>query len=272
MESEEIEYQCSECGSVVQADSKLCPGCGTSLEEILEEQGLEQFHITSNLADIAAIELDLDMNNIEHSIQHDTLGFVFGLTMAQSSILIVYNDKADLTKKILNDFEVDNSGFRSNTHLYKNSVNGVEGWLLFFSLSLLILFPAEIIYSTIEYIDIIRDEIKWIGLQVYIIDIIFVLDVIIVIFALYSGQKLLRIRPRAVRTAILFLNLYLVYSILITLFFIIIGEFLVPYDEGFTPNIVGWFAEPILFVTVWKMYLRESRRVKNTYGDFSNTK
>ena len=33
MKTEDVEYQCSDCGSTVPADAKVCPNCGASLEE-----------------------------------------------------------------------------------------------------------------------------------------------------------------------------------------------------------------------------------------------
>ena len=37
METEVVEYQCSDCGSTVLADDKVCKNCGASLEETINE-------------------------------------------------------------------------------------------------------------------------------------------------------------------------------------------------------------------------------------------
>ena len=93
MESQEEEYQCSDCGATVSADAKNCPKCGTSLEEISGEETSEQeefveIPVTSHPANLSSILSLLDEKKIEYSLSNDAMENIWGSNFIQASKII----------------------------------------------------------------------------------------------------------------------------------------------------------------------------------------
>jgi hypothetical protein len=57
METEDVEYQCSDCGSTVSADAKVCKNCGANLEEIINDELPENEQANEELSKTVAKEL-----------------------------------------------------------------------------------------------------------------------------------------------------------------------------------------------------------------------
>jgi DNA-directed RNA polymerase subunit RPC12/RpoP len=269
MDSEEVEYQCSECGTTVKVDEKVCPKCDAPLEDLSTNYELERIPVTSNPADIAVIESLLKDNNIEYSIINDSLDTTFGLSLGHSSTLMVRKDQVDLAKQILNEYQEENT-MTPNKTIRHTSLKGVKGWLLFLCTILTILNPVmSLPYITRYFVDS-RSDLKWYPLLGTALDIVVGLTILILLYGVYVGIALWRIQPDAIRSAILYLNAYLVFTIV--MFLTVLTIFLisdVPYNETSQKifgDLIKETIRAITFVVIWKLYLRHSERVMNTYG------
>ena len=107
MESEEIEYQCSACGTSIQSDTKICPNCGASLKEAPEEDDFVEVPISSEPSTISTIQSLLQENNIEYSINDNALENVWGPSFTQVPRLLVRRDQADLVNQLLSTLETE---------------------------------------------------------------------------------------------------------------------------------------------------------------------
>lgn len=269
MDSEEVEYQCSECGFTVQADTNVCPKCDTPLEDLLIEDEFERIPVTSDLVDITLIELLMKENNIEYYINNNSLDLVLGLPMGHYSTLMIHKDQVEVVKQILNAYEKDNP-LAYNTVEQQSSLKGVDGWLLFLCINLIILEPLMSLPYFIDYIIETRDELnQYPGVGV-ILDIDLVIGILMLLYGIYVGIILLRIRPDAVRSAIQYLNIIILYMVAA---FIIITIVLQAYEPSFNhviQNILGYIIIETIFsigvVIIWISYLKNSERVKITYG------
>lgn len=269
MDSEEVEYQCSDCGFTVQADTNVCPKCGAPLEDLSTEAEFERIPVTSNLVDITIIESLMEDNNIEYSINSNSLDLVFGLSLGHYSTLMIHKDQVDVVKQILNNY-VKEIPLASNTVERQSSLKGIDGWLLFFCIYLIILEPIMSLPYIIDYFVEIRDELNWYPLFRTTLDIVLVLTILMLLYGIYIGINLLRIRPDAVRSAILFLNVIIVYTVAVFFTIITILQASEPSFNQVIQNAFGYFIKETIssigFVLIWILYLKQSERVKITYG------
>lgn len=278
MESNESEYECSQCGTAVTANAKFCPKCGASLEDLSEEHNFEEIPVTSRPADLSTILSLLDENKIEYSINDNAMENVWGPSFTHVPKLLVSKEQADAVKEIINNLEeeeieiLDTEIFNkvsSETEDKKEQIKGVEGWLLFFCM-MLILSPIAYIPYSIDTYQEIQDEVNWFSLLDTILIIDLILSVLISCLSIYAGLMLWRIRPDAINTATLYLNIVLVYSIIIFLTFTIIffiSE--IPFNTALQfiyGQMIRETISSIVYVLTWKLYLINSERVKNTFG------
>jgi hypothetical protein len=219
--------------------------------------------------DITIIESLLKENNIEYSINNNSLNLVFGLPMGHYSTLMIHKDQVDVVKQILNNYENENS-LAINTAEVQSSPKGVEGWLLFFCIYLIILGPLMSLPYIIDYIIETRDELNWYPGVGVILDIDLVISILMLLYGIYVGINLLRIRPDAVRSAILYLNVIIVYMVAAFFIIIIILQAYEPSFNQVIQNTLGYIIKETIvsigFMVSWILYLKQSERVKNTFG------
>lgn len=278
MESNESEYECSECGAAITANAKFCPKCGASLEDLSEEDNFEEIPVTSRPADLSTILSLLDENKIEYSINDNAMENVWGPSFTHVPKLLVRKEQADAVKEIINDLEeeeieiLDTEVFNkvsTEKEDKKEQIKGVEGWLLFFCMMLIFSPIAYIPYSIDTYQEI-QDKVNWFSLLDTILIIDLILSVLISCLSIYAGLMLWRIRPDSINTATLYLNIVLVYSIIIFLTFTIIffiSE--IPFNTALQfvyGQMIRETISSIVYVITWKLYLKNSERVKNTFG------
>jgi DNA-directed RNA polymerase subunit RPC12/RpoP len=280
LESEEVEYQCSDCGAGVQSDTEKCPNCGASLEDSFKDDQLIKIPIPSNPSDLSTIQSLLDENKIEYSIDKNSMGSVFGLSIGQPVNLWIRKDKIEVVNKIINSFYEQENVQILDTESFIKEENkndektdhliGVHGWLLFFCISLIFLSPLINFVSFFPYL--VED---YYFLNSYpLLELVTYTDILLgfalMVFGIYVGIKIWTIRPNAIKIANSFLNMLLVYvvisSLMIFLFYSI-------YNIKFSTEIVGlignMFRETVtsvLYVIIWELYLKNSVRVKNTFG------
>jgi hypothetical protein len=282
MENQNEEYQCSDCGVAVSADTKICPNCGASLEDISEEETSKQdefaeIPVTSHPADLSSILSLLDEKKIEYFINNDAMENIWGQNFIQIPRLLVHNEQVEEVKEIINSIHeevevIDNDVFKKENSEQvdtKGQIKGVEGWLLFFSMMLIFTPIAYIPYSIDTYIEI-QNEVIWFPFKDALIIIDLVSNILISCLSIYAGLKLWRIRPGAIKATELYLNIFLVYSLIIFLMITMIFSIsklpfntAVQYVYG---DMIRETISSIAFVIVWKLYLKNSERVKNTYS------
>jgi len=269
MDSEEVEYQCSDCGSTIQADTDVCQKCGALLEDLLVEDEFERIPITSDVVDITIIESLMKENNIEYFINNNSLDLVFGLPKGHNSTLMVHKEQVDLVRQILINYEKD-IPLASKTVEQQSSLKGVGGWLLFFCVYLIVVAPLMSLPFIIDYIVETRDDFNLYPGVGTILDIDLVLNILMLFYGIYVGINLLRIRPDAVRSAILYLNVIILYMIAAFIIIIIVLQISEPSFNQVILNTLGYIMKETIFsiglVIIWISYMKNSERVKNTYG------
>jgi hypothetical protein len=286
MENQEEEYQCSDCGTVVTADAKNCPKCGAFLEEVPEEKSSDeeefvQISVSSHPANLSSILSLLDEKKIEYSINDDAMENIWGPNFIQLPKLLVRKDQIETVRGIIESLEkeevevlgedVFNNSSSENKDA-KKEVKGVEGWLLFFCLMLLLGPIAYLPYNINTYLEI-KDEMNWIPLKDLINNIDLIATILISCISVYAGWQLWKINPGAIKTTKTYLNIVLVYSMFFFFIITIIFSFSNMPFNSISQNIFGDIIREtissITYVIIWNLYLKNSERVKNTYV-FSN--
>ena len=146
-----------------------------------------------------------------------------------------------------------------------NEKKHIGGWLLFFIISITILSPLMNIFTLISTLyQIIPIAGQYPGLlTISVIDAILSLG--LTVLGIYAGIKLWAVKPRAVKTAKMFLYAYLIYSVIACLLPYMIG-----LSSEATQAMVGTVLyslfKGLLFSVIWLIYLNKSHRVYNTYS------
>jgi len=234
MESEESEYECSECGTSVTADVKFCPNCGASLVDTSEEVEYEGILIPSDPVIISAIQSALEENDIQYSITESSMDTVFGLSISQMPRLMVSKNQVEKVKEIVDAVEketvqsiaeedLDNENYEKAKEEFpeveedddeKLPLKGVRGWLLFLCISLVFINPLLNIPLIILYIANQHNTLTIFPL----LNITLIIDLVITslfsLIGIYIGIKLWIIQSRAIANVNIYLNLLLIYSII----------------------------------------------------------
>ena len=140
---------------------------------------------------------------------------------------------------------------------------GVEGWLLFLCLILVVFTPLadfyHIIFSTVPRLMNAHTLRAMSLLSVYSATFAG-----LVIFSVIAGIRLWLIKPGAVRLARQYLWTYLIANIAYFVFWIALMQ--PKQAESFAT--MGWYhmAGPILPFALWSVYLEHSKRVRATYA------
>jgi len=88
--------------------------------------------------------------------------------------------------------------------------------------------------------------------------------VLIAIYSFYSGLRLWSIKEGAVRTA----KTFLIVQLSITLAILALQQITLSQPDNignFFTHVRGQFITPVLYFSVWYVYLLKSRRVYNTF-------
>lgn len=143
---------------------------------------------------------------------------------------------------------------------------GVEGWLLVLCWGLTIFSP---IATGVSLVSIYARSHAYFAefpglLAVTVIEA--VLSVPLMVFSVFAGLDLWRVRPRAVRTAKRYLRALLIYSFIIIPLPFVAG---LPSaaNEAMLAAVIVQSASIWLGVGIWYAYLSRSKRVRATYGE-----
>jgi hypothetical protein len=140
----------------------------------------------------------------------------------------------------------------------------VGGWLMFFCFGLTVLSPLVTLGSLVaSYNETSQYFSEFTGLQVItVIDTL--LSVGLMVFSIYSGVGLLRIRPGAVQMAKRYLLCLLGYLVVAAILPFLAG---LPAEanNGMIESITKDTIRGVIYVAVWYLYLNMSKRVSDTY-------
>jgi len=278
MEHDESEFQCSDCGTNITSDAKICPNCGASFEELPEEENFVEIPISSEPSTIATIQSLLQENNIEYSINDNALENVFGSSFNQFPRLIIPKDQAQLVNDIIDSFEQENveildiEDFKEDDGEKEEppvALIGVKGWLLFFCISLIFIGPMISLPLIFLYL-VNNNPFNYYPLPSLILDIDIIVSTLILLSGIYVGITIWILRPNSIRYANIFLNVYLGYTILsFLIIFILVPSNDISYNSETLEFFSDTFRETIYsigYVIVWRLYLKKSERVKNTFN------
>jgi len=142
---------------------------------------------------------------------------------------------------------------------------GVGGWLLFFIISLTIITPAIQSYIVYNEWTLYVAAPSPLLLNVFAVD--WSMRAILIVFGIYAGVQLWRVKPGAPRIA----KTYLVAIFVQQIVLVLIGLWTVSKVAADPENIGSVIIQPLrsfIYVAVWYAYLNKSRRVASTYQDF----
>lgn len=152
----------------------------------------------------------------------------------------------------------------------KKRLSGVKGWLLLLCLNLTIFIPAAYFYQINCVLDLFnspRNKILLLMFKALLAYNVLTMATMlfIAIFSFYAGLRLWHIKPKAVKTA----KVFLITQLLLILVITIIRPFMTStIDSGgkvFSAILISLIPSLLQF-GLWYLYLTKSRRVLNTYG------
>jgi RNA polymerase subunit RPABC4/transcription elongation factor Spt4 len=261
MDSDDTSYECEDCGSKIDPDAKECPNCGASFEE---EQEFENILISSDPFEIAAIESLLDDNSIIHSVYDDSLNTIYGSSLIRPCNLLVNKEQAEQARELIEEYR------KVSIPVEKVPISGVKGWLLFFCIHLVmintLLFFSYFIFHLVEY----PVNFNRYPLLNTVFDVDIILTVVLLMYGIITGLKLWRVTPGAPEFALNYLNIFLFYTIFA--FLLMYSLFIiedVPFNnisQIFIGDLIRETISTLTFIFIWKYYLKNSERVKNTYS------
>jgi hypothetical protein len=147
---------------------------------------------------------------------------------------------------------------------------GVRGWLLLLCLNLTIIIPFLSLYQVncalrIFYLPGAQIQIVIFKHSLLYNILTIVIMLFISIFSFFAGLKLWGEKPRAEKTAKIFLLAQLSLVIIMLSIRILVPFSFYSYTSAFKTIITGLISSISYFI-IWYLYLTYSRRVRNTYG------
>ncbi len=139
---------------------------------------------------------------------------------------------------------------------------GVRGWLLFFCLLLIIVFPATVVYQVREAVDLIRQGV-WTEPPL-VGKILQVAYLGLAALSFTAGLLLLRKHRNAVTVAKVYL-MTLTISAMALYLWNVSAHWTTLSFESVIHMAGGMLPRPVLFALVWSEYLAHSKRVRNTF-------
>lgn len=238
---------------------------------------------------MTTIESLLKNNDIEYFLDNNLLDPVLGFSNTQFLKLRVSKAKIEIVEKVFREYEgktvlskIINTtgGFETDKRIEPEIIEKevksegipqkkVGGYLLFFSIFLIFLLPFINLPFNIFYFYKISNSLRWYPSLISIYKIVSVASILIILYGIYVGILIWRVHTKAIIYANRFLNIYLVYSVLT--FFTAMA--VIPFKEIQSNNMVLGLFNNLFRVTVfsvliiihWKVYLRKSERVKETF-------
>lgn len=143
-------------------------------------------------------------------------------------------------------------------------LRGVKGWLLFFCVTLVLIYPGARMYELTQVVPVYsRLFSAFPGLFLLTLFLV-AMNVAIAGLSVYAGVLLLRVRPGAVRTTKRFLIAAAVYVVLVSFAPLLAG---LPQaaNDIVLKAAVSSIGSGMVYVAIWFSYLTSSKRVRATY-------
>ena len=149
-------------------------------------------------------------------------------------------------------------------HNYVPQYYGVRGWLLLFCMSLTIFSPLYSAYTLFVSYEELSPLFKTYPVLENLVTVDIYLSIGLMIFSIYAGSSLWNIKPRAVEIAKIFLKVFLIYTIIGSIFPFMAG---LPSaaNEAIVFGAITVILRSIIYYAVWFTFLEKSKRVKATY-------
>jgi len=144
-------------------------------------------------------------------------------------------------------------------------LKGVGGWLLFFCIGLTILMPLLTLYNIVSGYQTAKPLFSRFPGLYDLMAIDTSVSFAIVVFSIYAGISLWRIRPGAVGLAKKYLLTLLAYSVL-AFFLPFTADLPKTANEVMLGEILKDVVRSLIYVGVWYSYLSKSERVRATYA------
>ena len=141
----------------------------------------------------------------------------------------------------------------------------VGGWLLFFAITLLVINPGMRLVGIVSSFGPVAAIASQYPRFTIIFSIVLALDVAMLVWSIAAGVALLRVRPYAVRLAKWFL---IVNPIVLFVAAVAFGYSDLPAKarDAMNMDAANQCSRTLVYTIVWSIYLRRSRRVKETFA------
>lgn len=144
-------------------------------------------------------------------------------------------------------------------------LKGVRGWLLLFCLNLTILDPSAVLFNLFVVSNLAKPYFSQHPGFFRLVLVNGVVGIALAVFSLYAGVSLWKRLPGAPAAAKKYLAAISAFSIAAPFLPSLFGSEDVPNRETFYLNCLNSLFT-LIYATAWYLYLKRSRRVRETYG------
>ncbi len=144
-------------------------------------------------------------------------------------------------------------------------LKGIRGWLLLLCLNLTVLDPAAVLMNLFVVSDVAKPYFSQQPMFFYLIVVNGIAGIALAVFSLYAGVSLFRLLPRAPETARKYFAVISAYAVLAPFLPFLLRSEQLATRENFYMNCLNSFFT-MAYALVWRLYLKRSRRVRQTYG------
>lgn len=146
-------------------------------------------------------------------------------------------------------------------------LKGVQGWLLFYCVSLTILLPIQAVYGVVNNVVAINELPP--GLDRVIAATVFETAVLVAIagIGLWAGVSLWKVHPDALYRNRLFFRCYFFAFVLLPFATIWMAGFSREVIDVIRADLARTVIGAVVWLLIWTTYFKRSQRVKNTYVD-----
>lgn len=144
-------------------------------------------------------------------------------------------------------------------------LNGVKGWLLLLCLTLTVLDPSAVLFNLFYITSSARPHFDRNPELFRLILVSGVCRIALMVFSMYAGLSLWKRLPGAPVVAIRYFRAVVLYSVFVLFLPLLVGVPEDTYREMSGVNSANSMVT-VLYVALWYLYMKKSKRVKATYG------
>jgi hypothetical protein len=143
---------------------------------------------------------------------------------------------------------------------------GVKGWLLLFCVSITILDPIAAVVNLFIVADLTKPLFEKSPALLRLVSVSGTFTIGLTVFGIYTGLSMWKVLPGAVKMGRMYLLsvfYYSIFAIYLPSLMGITGDSLKELRDASLINNI----RTIIYIAVWYIYLKRSKRVKATYGE-----